>query len=500
LTAFFIAVLALLSFMGRLEAPKSKGRQIMDQTKKIALLCLVFLPLIGCAVRRYQPAPLSPTDIAAHLERRNMQDSGLREFLQRNIGNAMSPWPMESWDLTTVTLAALYFRPELEMARARTEAAEAAVVTAGARPNPSLSIQPGVPSPYLLGLSLDFPIETAGKRGYRIERAQQLTAAARFDLANTVWKVRSQVRRAFLDSIVADRELDLLRADERLQSRRVSLLARRLTVGEIARPEVDSARVDLSNASLAIRTGEGHVSETKTALAAAIGVPVGALEGVAFTWSEVERSPGEESLSPPQVQRDAVLNRLDVRKALAEYEAAEADLRLEISKQYPDLNIGPGYTFEERNSFFTIGFATVLPIRNRNQGPIAEAEARRKEAGARFLATQAQVIAESESALASYRTALAELSEVEESLTRLYEPREQMARVSVSAGESEPLTLNDVQLQSAPAAHAKLNALTRAQIALGALEDAVQRPLQGDFVVPPSLQAPGSANGAKGDQ
>jgi cobalt-zinc-cadmium efflux system outer membrane protein len=470
----------------------------MDRPKKIALLCLVFLPLIGCAVRRYQPAPLSPTDSASRLESRNMQDPGLREFLQKNIGHALSPWPMESWDLSTVTLAALYFRPELEMARARAEAAEAAAVTAGARPNPTLAIQPGVPSPYLLGLSLDFPIETAGKRGYRIERAQQLTAAARLDLANTAWKVRSQTRRAFLDSIVADRELALLRADERLQSSRVSLLTRRLAVGEIARPELDSARVDLSSASLAIQIASGRVLESKAALAAAIGVPVGALEGVAFTWSDLEHPPGEESLSPPRVQRDAVLNRLDVRQALAQYEAAEADLRLEIAKQYPDFDIGPGYTFEERNSFFDIGFSTVLPIRNRNQGPIAEAEARRKEAGAHFLATQAQVIAESESSLASYRTALAELNEVEESLTRLHEPREQMARVSVSAGESEPLTLNDVQLQSATAAHAKLSALTRAQIALGALEDALQRPLQGDFIVP-SPETAGPASKREGD-
>jgi outer membrane protein TolC len=470
---------------------------MMNQTKKLTLLCLATLGLTGCAVRRYQPAPISPTDTASLLESRNLQDPGLREFLEKNIGHSLSPWPLESWDLSTLTLAALHFSPELRMARARTEAAEAAVVTAGARPNPSVSVQPGVPSPYLLGLGLDFPIETAGKRGYRIERAQQLTAAARLDLANTAWKVRSQIRRAFLNYIATARDLDLLRADERLQSRHVSLLTRRLTVGEIGRPEVDSARVDLSNASLAIRTSEGHVSETKAALAAAIGVPVGALEGVAFTWSDLERPPGEDSLSPQRVQRDAVLNRLDVRQALAEYEAAQADLRLEIAKQYPDFDIGPGYTLEERNSFFTLGFLTTLPVRNRNQGPIAEAEARRKEAGARFLATQAQVIAESESALASYRTALAELNQVEESLTRLHEPREQMARVSVSAGEAEPLTLNDVQLQSAPVAHAKLNALTRAQAALGALEDAVQRPLQGDFIVP-SFEPAGSASKREG--
>jgi outer membrane protein TolC len=306
------------------------------------------------------------------------------------------------------------------------------------------------------------------------------------------------VHRSFLDYIVAARDLDLLRAEERLQSRRVGLLTQRLTAGEIARPEVDSASVDLSNASLEIRIAEGRASETKAALSAVIGVAVAALEGAKFSWPDLDRPPSTESLSPQRVQREAVLNRLDVRRALAEYEAAESDLRLEIAKQYPDFDIGPGYTFEERNSFFTLGFLTTLPIRNRNQGPIAEAEARRKEAGTRFLATQAQVIAESEDALASYSAALAELNEAEESLTKLQGPRERMARVAVTVGESDSLTLIDVQLQGTAAAQAKLRALVRAQIALGDLEHAVQRPLQGEVSVPQPLQIPSSKEGLKG--
>jgi outer membrane protein TolC len=470
----------------------------MKHTKEMILLCLMTLELAGCAVRRYQAAPISPTETASRLEGRSLQDSDLREFLEKNLGHQLSAWPLESWDVNTLTLAALYFSSDMEMARARTEVAEAAVVTAGARPNPSLSVQPGVPTPYLLGLSLDFPIETAGKRGYRIVRAQQLTTAARFDLTNAAWKVRSQVRRSFLDYIVAARDLDLLRAEERLQSRRVGLLTQRLTAGEIARPEVDSASVDLSNASLEIRIAEGRASETKAALSAVIGVAVAALEGAKFSWPDLDRPPSTESLSPQRVQREAVLNRLDVRRALAEYEAAESDLRLEIAKQYPDFDIGPGYTFEERNSFFTLGFLTTLPIRNRNQGPIAEAEARRKEAGTRFLATQAQVIAESEDALASYSAALAELNEAEESLTKLQGPRERMARVAVTVGESDSLTLIDVQLQGTAAAQAKLRALVRAQIALGDLEHAVQRPLQGEVSVPQPLQIPSSKEGLKG--
>ena len=470
----------------------------MNPKKRLILLCLAIVALNGCAVRRYQPAPISASESASRLDSRTLQDPDLREFLQKNLGYQPSPWPPQRWDLSTLTLAALYFSPEMEIERARTEAAEAAVVTAGARPNPSLSVHPGVPSPYLFGLDLDFPIETAGKRRYRIERTEQLTVGARFGLASTAWKIRSQVRRAFLDHIVAARDLDLLRAEEHLESRRVSLLTQRLTVGEIARPEVDSARVDLSNARLAVRIAEGRVSETKAALSAVIGVAVAALEGAEFSWPDLDRPPSTESLSPQRVQREAVLNRLDVRQALAEYAAAERDLRLEIAKQYPDFQIGPGYQYEERNSFFTIGFAMTLPILNRNQGPIAEAEARRKEAGARFLATQARVIAESEDALASYRAALTELNEAEESLTKLQGPREQMARFAVTAGESDPLTLIDVQLQGTAAAQAKLSALVQAQIALGDLEHAVQRPLEGEVSVPQPLQVPSAKKGLKG--
>src|SRR6202790_2661995 len=111
------------------------------------------------------------------------------------------------------------------------------------------------------------------------------------------------------------------------------------------------------------------------------------------------------------MQRDAVVNRLDVRRSLAQYAAAEDDLQLEIAKQYPDVQIGPGYTYEEKNNFFTLGVSTTLPIFNRNQGPIAEAEARRKEAAASFLEKQAQVIAAVERALAVYTATLKELAE-----------------------------------------------------------------------------------------
>jgi len=226
-------------------------------------------------------------------------------------------------------------------------------------------------------------------------------------------------------------------------------------------------------------------------LAGAIGVPVSGLEGCDFAWPDMDFPPSAESLSPKEIQRDAVLNRLDVRRALSEYAGAEAGLQLEISKQYPDIEIGPGYVYEERNNFFTLGLSAILPLFNKNQGPIAEAEARRKQAADAFLTTQAQVIADTERALAVYTAALKELNEADQSLHKLQDSQVQMMQQAVSLGEEDRLALNGVQIESSILARTRLDTLARAQSALGQLEDAVQRPLDpGDmFVMTPESPA-----------
>jgi len=443
--------------------------------------------MADCApVQRYRPQPLWPAETASSLESRTLLDPGLQPFTQRNLGHEFGAWPPKAWDLRLLTLAAFYFSPALKAARARVGAAQAAIVTAGARPNPTLSLTPGIPSPYLLGFDLGLPVRTAGKRGYALNEARNLSEAAKLDLAERGWKVRSGVRTALLDHLTAVRNLTLLRSEEETRTQQVRLLTQRLQVGDIARPELEAGQLALVSTQVAVRAAEGRVDETRAALAATVGLPVSALEGIELSWPDFEQPPSAQSLSPQLIQREAVLNRLDVRRALAEYAAAEAALQLEVARQHPDFQIGPGYQLEERNSFFTVGLTATLPIFNRNQGPIAEAEARRREAAASLLGTQAQVIAQGEVALARYRAALQELNEARASLAKLQQEREQMTERSVQVGESDRLTLNAVMLDRSAVAQAWFAALVRTQRRLGELEDAVERPL-GPGDIPPLI-------------
>src|SRR5260370_35868313 len=123
--------------------------------KGIASLSGVFL-LAGCAVQRYRPAPIVPSATASEFESRSLANPGLHSFEEQNLGRPVSPWPLKTWDLQTLSLAALYFNPALESARARAAGAEAALVTAGARATAGLRIASGVPAPHLFSLDVVF--------------------------------------------------------------------------------------------------------------------------------------------------------------------------------------------------------------------------------------------------------------------------------------------------------------------------------------------------------
>ena len=101
-----------------------------------ALLAAITV-LTSCA--HYRPKPLTPAGAMNTLESRSLADSGLRAFLSTNSPPLAKEWPRSSWDLSALALAAFYYHPEMEMAQANLAAAEAAVITAGARPNPTFS-------------------------------------------------------------------------------------------------------------------------------------------------------------------------------------------------------------------------------------------------------------------------------------------------------------------------------------------------------------------------
>jgi len=117
-----------------------------------------------------------------------------------------------------------------------------------------------------------------------------------------------------------------------------------------------------------------------------------------------------------------------------------------------------------------------LPLLNHNQGPIAEAEAKRTVAAAHFLSVQSAAVSEIDGTLAGYGAALKESATARSLLADLRRQLDSV-RAQAKVGEVDSLALADAESAYCTGAQNQLDALVRAQQALGALEDAMQSPL-----------------------
>jgi outer membrane protein TolC len=466
---------------------------------------LVTVATWGCAGP--EPEPLDPQKSEAEFRSRTLEDDGLRRFVEENRGPDHGSFPPPAWDLPLLTLAAFYFQPDLDVARERLGQARAAGLTAGMWPNPVVGLDlekvtnaaAGV-NPWIYGFSLSIPIDTLWKRGYKVEEAERLSDAAVLGLAEAGWKARSRVRTALIDHLFAIQELDLRRQEEAARLEVATALERKLALGEIFRLDVDAAQGDLAGARLAIHTAAGRVSGTRSALAAALGVPPAALRGKTFAWPDLDRLPPLESLGLETAQTAGLLNRLDLRALLAEYGAAESGLRRELANRYPDLSIIPGALSDQGDRKLTLGLSFTLPVFNQNGGPIAEADAKRKEIAARFHQLQAAIIADVDSASERYQTALAELGEARKTLEAI-DRREKATRRAIELKDLDKTALTGLRLERVQAEGARMGAIRRAQDALGALEDSVQRPLASESAPPtPGQASPRGAGKSAGEQ
>jgi outer membrane protein, heavy metal efflux system len=441
-----------------------------------------------CGCVRYVPRSIDPPTLEQSYRSRSLTDQNLQTFFNSTSLIKPESWPPQSLDLEGLTVLALYFSPDLDEARSRLAVADAAITTARVRPNPSAVGGAGYTdaeaSPYAFQLNLEIPFETAGKRQYRTRRAQQLAEAERFSLAESAWRIRSHLRAVLADHVISSRELDQRRAEAQIRQEIVAIYERRLEVGEISTPFVTSARTDLSRVQLEIEQLQGRIAETRAAIAGIVGLSASALSNVQFVLSDVEKPPTEQVLNIQSVQKTGLTNRLDVQRLLSEYAAADSDLRLQVARQYPDIALAPGYSFGEGSiNTYLLGPSLILPLFDRNRGPIAEADARREAASARFLGAQAAAITQIETGLADYRSAVRELNQVQTTLD-LVGQREQTTERQLTAGEVDRLALASVRLEATAADRDRLTALRRTQTALGVLEDATQHPLPPETKMP----------------
>jgi outer membrane protein TolC len=357
----------------------------MSPSRPVSIAALGATTLLaGC--QSYEPRPLDPT---AHREAwlaRTPADDSVRAFAVRlaaaGDASAASFDPGDGLGPDEGEVVALVFNPDLRLARLRAGVAAATAEHAGRWDDPELAIDvlritESVSHPWVITPGLAFTIPVSGRLEAEQDRADAALRVELERIAESEWRTRYDVRRAWLVWSAAHLRIaeieDLIESMDAL----VASTRRLAESGEMVRTEAALFAIEQMQRRHELRRLRGDLAEAEQRLRSLLGLSPEA--PVSFLPALDAGPPLDPAAADILVDRHPSLARL--REA---YEVAEHTLRREIRKQYPDLTLGPLYEYDQGQS--RIGFlgAIPLPVLNANEQGIAEARAARELARAAF--------------------------------------------------------------------------------------------------------------------
>jgi cobalt-zinc-cadmium efflux system outer membrane protein len=282
-----------------------------------------------------------------------------------------------SLTLADLEQIALQHNPTLAQAALQVEAARGKALQAGLYPNPTVGyagelIGANGTAGEFQGGFVQQTIVTAGK--LRLSRAKYNQEAVEAELMTVVqqFRVLNGVRRGFYELLAAQRMIQT--RTEILKNAQEEQLTRRemLNIGLANEAEVLQAGVEVDRAKLSLQEQQDRYQalwEKVADLAGVPGQPPPALEG---------------QLEPdgPPLDWEASLARLleespQLQAARAHIVHDEIALQREKVEPIPDIQVkaGAGYDFVSRNSVANVAVGIKLPLWNRNQGTIHQAQA-----------------------------------------------------------------------------------------------------------------------------
>jgi len=158
-------------------------------------------------------------------------------------------------------------------------------------------------------------------------------------------------------------------------------------------------------------------------------------------------------------------------RALAEYAVAEAELRLQVARQYPDLELGPGFIWDQGVHRWTLALALPNLLAFRNRAAIREADALRAASAARVAEVQDDLLGGVAAAIARCQGALLEGAAADSQVAAARRARER-ADAAYARGETSRLDPALAALTAVRADRARTDAEIRLVSASLALEGA----------------------------
>ncbi|MDP3087795.1 MAG: TolC family protein [Methylotenera sp.] len=461
-------------------------------------LSIVAVLLAGCATESYQAKPLEPEKIVVSITERDPNSAEFKAYLIKQ-GYAEANLPLSTWGLHELTLCALFYHSKLDVAKAQYGLALSAINTASLKPAIGLGGSVGSSnqknddiSPWALDLQVSIPVQTTNKRAIKIEEAQHLAEVARLDIADTAWQLRQAIATDLLQLQQNTAQIAQLQNTLATHKKIISMLQKRVAAGLNSNTELSNYQLAQQESQFSLSAALAKTAAIHAKLAADCGLSIEKLVSLKIQNFDLDNTLKQQqavlsdSMATKALQEKTLLNRIDIRRALSKYAAAESKIKLEIAKQTPDISLSPSWAFDLGDTIWSLGINSLLNLAKQNQTMIAEAMQLREVEAAQFEALQAQTLANLAQAQTQYQAAntvfIAQQQRTSEQIRQQQKQLKQfdaglIDRLSLSQSDlNQHLTLQQLQIAQFAVLQAALN-----------LEDVMQHPIEATSTLPSEI-------------
>jgi len=290
----------------------------------------------------------------------------------------IAPGAIATFDLESLELLALERNPTLVQAGAQVTISRGAAIQAGLYPNPTAGYiaeqigAEGTPGE-LQGLFVEQEIVTGGKLELSRSKYAQEARQAQLQVAAQRYRVLYEVKVAFFEALAGQRRVEVERELQANAQETAKTLRELENVGQANRADVVQSRLELTRSQTQLSIAETQLRGRLEQLAAVIGAPDQPLDSLQGTLD----------LDPNQfIDRETALANIltcspEILFARAEVIRDRIAVDRERVEPIPNVNLraASGYNFETDNATAGVEVGLRLPIWDKNQGTIMQAQA-----------------------------------------------------------------------------------------------------------------------------
>ena len=397
-------------------------------------------------------------------------------------GSAQADTTSPTYALHDIIGLAIERNPMIAGAMAAIDQSTGKRTAAGAYPNPIIHgdsgkgyLRDGGPlvteiptsaTEYMAGFSQ--PLEWPAKRAARQRAAEAGLAGASIGLIETRLNLTSDVKVAFYDLLLAQRDLELAKNNLSIVEDVRRVVSHRVRLGEAPQFDLIKAEVEVLKANQAVTRSENTVRVNRVILDTLTAGALGPSYAVNGDFLVFPSSLDLTRLTTRSMQEHPSLQRLT--KSI---DQADRTIEFERQNRVPNVSLNTSYAREYGREGFDMGLSVPTPLWYQQQGEIAGSLGAKRKEEAEFLRTRNELLRQINQYYQDAQTTAKLIEVLEKGLLKQAEEALRIAKFSFQQGAASLLEVLDAQRVQRQVLFDYAQARFELSVALSRLERAV---------------------------